>query len=987
MILHAIVCPSEESSSDHIPPLPATSPFFSSIDDSSDSDIPDTPPSPTHGTPLTETTLSTQRFISSLSLETLSDPYLDDLPDSSSDHSLPAPSSGMRPSHHLCSLVPSVPRLSVSITDRPSHSSSFVSPSRKRSRSLAASVPLSSLIPRALSSARADLFPSPKRIRSPESVTDLEGCLEDSFEPYVPREAGLGVDVRDESSNPPRSRETDVEADDDVERSDWIDIDPEIQMKINECVAYVNALRVRGIDVSVVVEVVDRDKVETGTRGLVKVRVDRVTHPVIAAIGQQSADMLERIRELEPDNRTRGRVNEQIDRRIAEVLGARHAARNLKPLMGDEGKQEEVNGNGENRNGGNRNGGNGNRGNGNGGVNGNGNGNKGRYGYNFDAIHIDNNLMDQKLKGYARSAENKRRLENNPRDNRGQQPIFKRDCTAAVTLNTQRDLVVNQPGIVCYECGRPRHFRKDCPKLRNRNRGNKTGNKNGNKTRNQTGGTEATARAYIIGGGGENLDSNVVTDTIYAVELADGRISKTNVVLRGCTLGLLGHPFDIDLMPVELGSFDVIIGMDWLAKYHNVIICDEKVVSIPYGDEVLIIRGGDCDGGSRSKLNIISCTKIQKYIEKGCQIYLTQVTSKKNEDKLEEKRLEDVPIEDIPKIAFRTRYGHYEFQVMPFRLTNATTTFRNLMNRVCKPYLDRFVTVFIDDILIYSKSRKEHEGYLSASILALLEGSEDFVVYCDASHKELGAVLMQKEKIIAYASRQLKANAMADSLSQKERGKLLRVEGLVMTIGLNLPKQILSAQSKAKKEKNFINKDLHEDDTLEKLTRQYLKEVVSKHEVPVSIISDRDENFTSHFWKSLNKALEPVEIMDREVKHLKQSHIPIVKETAEHLRYDDETLVENLLNIKRSSAKDKGKGIIQKTELPKKLKKKEMIQMSLDEEFVQKLYVEELAKEEARQEHKRYNLEKALELQRQLDQKKENVPKGDQAKEIDWNDP
>ncbi|GKF07740.1 putative reverse transcriptase domain-containing protein, partial [Tanacetum coccineum] len=183
-----------------------------------------------------------------------------------------------------------------------------------------------------------------------------------------------------------------------------------------------------------------------------------------------------------------------------------------------------------------------------------------------DAIRIAINLMDQKLKGYARSAKNKRRLENNPRDTRRQQPVFKRqnvrgqnvtraytagnnekkgyvrslpycnkcklhhagpctmrcgnrkrvghitrDCTAIVTPNTQRAPIGNQPGIVCYECGRPGHFRKDCPKLRNRNRRNKTRNKNGNKTGNQTGSNEATARAYTIGGGGANLDSNVVT--------------------------------------------------------------------------------------------------------------------------------------------------------------------------------------------------------------------------------------------------------------------------------------------------------------------------------------------------------------------------------------------------------------------------------------------------------------------------------------------
>nr|GFA11347.1 putative reverse transcriptase domain-containing protein [Tanacetum cinerariifolium] len=102
-------------------------------------------------------------------------------------------------------------------------------------------------------------------------------------------------------------------------------------------------------------------------------------------------------------------------------------------------------------------------------------------------------------------------------------------------------------------------------------------------------------------------------------------------------------------MPVELGSFDVIIGMDWLAKYHALIICDEKVVCIPYGYEVLIIQGDNYDGGS--KLNIISCMKTQKYIQKGCQVYLAQVTSKKAEDKSEEKRLEDVPIvREFPEV-------------------------------------------------------------------------------------------------------------------------------------------------------------------------------------------------------------------------------------------------------------------------------------------------------------------------------------------------
>ncbi|GJT65024.1 putative reverse transcriptase domain-containing protein [Tanacetum coccineum] len=279
-----------------------------------------------------------------------------------------------------------------------------------------------------------------------------------------------------------------------------------------------------------------------------------------------------------------------------------------------------------------------------------------------------------------------------------------RDCKVTnPATSTQRGQVVNQRVLTCFECGKQGHFRSDCPKLKDQNHGNKARNKNGV--------SEARGKAYVLGGGDANPDSNVAKGTFllnnyyasmifdsgadrsfvsttisallditldtldvsYVVELADGRISKTNTILRGCTLGLLGHPFNIDLMPVELGSFDVIIGMDWLANHHAVIVCDEKIMRIPFGDEFLIVQCDRDDKGEKLKLSIISCTKTQKYIKRGCPIFLAQVTKKETEDKSKEKRLEDVPTvrdflevfpEDLPGLP-PTRQVEFQIDLVP----------------------------------------------------------------------------------------------------------------------------------------------------------------------------------------------------------------------------------------------------------------------------------------------------------------------------------
>ncbi|GJW05400.1 putative reverse transcriptase domain-containing protein [Tanacetum coccineum] len=209
--------------------------------------------------------------------------------------------------------------------------------------------------------------------------------------------------------------------------------------------------------------------------------------------------------------------------------------------------------------------------------------------------------------------------------------------------------------------------------------------------------------------------------------------------------------------------------------------------------------------------------------------------------------------EDIPKTAFRTRYGYFEFTVMPFGLTNAPAIFMDLMNRVCKPYLDKFIIMFIDDILIYSKSEEEHEVNLKtildllkkeklyakfSKLLAFLDGPDDFVVYCDASKQGFGCVLMQRGKVIAYASRQLKtyeknytthdlelgavvfalkilrhylygtksANVVADALSRKERLKPRRVHAMSITIHSRLKTKIMEAQGEASKDLKALAK-------------------------------------------------------------------------------------------------------------------------------------------------------------------------------------
>ncbi|GJZ72625.1 putative reverse transcriptase domain-containing protein [Tanacetum coccineum] len=623
-----------------------------------------------------------------------------------------------------------------------------------------------------------------------------------------------------------------------------------------------------------------------------------------------------------------------------------------------------------------------------------------------------------------------------------------RDCKGkAMAMSANARLTVT-----CYDCGEKGHTRNYCPKKRDPR------------------GEEPRGRAYVITDTEKQQGPNVVTgtfllnnryatvlfdsgsdksfmntsfshlidinpvrlDTSYEVELADGRVASTNTILRGCTLNLLNHLFIIDLMPIELGTFDVVIGMDWLVDQDAIIICGKKVVHIPVKNKTLVVEGDH----STSRLKIISCIKASKYIERGHQLFVAHVTEKEPKEKC----LEDVPVirnfpevfpdelsglppprqeladqlqelsekgfirpssspwgapvlfvkkkdgsfrmcidyrelnkltvknryplpriddlfdqlqgssvyskidlrsgyhqlrireEDIPITAFRTRYGHYEFQVMPFGLTNAPalesvqflghvinnkgvhvdpakveaiqnwsapTTPKEVRQFLgLAGYYQRFIegfsliskplTKLTEKNKKYEWGTEEDEAFqtlkqrlCSAPILALPEGTKDFVVYCDASHKGYGAVLMQREKVIAYASRQLKkheenymthdlelgavvfalrlwrhylygtkctvytdhkslqyildkkelnmrqrrwiellsdydceiryhpgkANVVADALSRKDR-EPIRVRSLVMTVHTNLPERILNAQTEVMKEENVKAKNL-----------------------------------------------------------------------------------------------------------------------------------------------------------------------------------
>nr|GEW69717.1 hypothetical protein [Tanacetum cinerariifolium] len=396
----------------------------------------------------------------------------------------------------------------------------------------------------------------------------------------------------------------------------------------------------------------------------------------------------------------------------------------------------------------------------------------------------------------------------------------------------------------------------------------------------------------------------------YEIEIANGQLVESDKVIRGFKIEIEGHMFDINLIPFGSGSFDVIIGMDWLSKHKAEIICHEKVVRIPLQDGKVLrvigerpeekmrhLRSAKTKEQKQEDINVVrdffevflddlSGLLPIREIEFRIELVPEAIPIAKSPHRLAPSEMKElsgsqyfskidlrfgyhqlrVHEDDIPKTAFRTRYGHFKFTIILFGLTNSPTVFMDLMNRVCRPYLDKFMIIFIDDILIYSKTREEHEflehvingdgihvdpskieavknweasrtpyekcktfdwdekqerafqtlkeKLCNEPVLALTDGPEDFVIYCDASGLGLGCVLMQRELFNDYDCEIRyhpgKANVVADALSRKKIVKPKIVRAMNMTLQSSIKDRILVAQEEASDESTGLQRGLDE---------------------------------------------------------------------------------------------------------------------------------------------------------------------------------
>ncbi|GJS18897.1 putative reverse transcriptase domain-containing protein [Tanacetum coccineum] len=420
-------------------------------------------------------------------------------------------------------------------------------------------------------------------------------------------------------------------------------------------------------------------------------------------------------------------------------------------------------------------------------------------------------------------------------------------------------------------CGCSRGISKDenCRKLKNKNRGNQGGNVN------------APTKVYVVGNAGTNPDSNVVMGTFllnnrydsilfdtgadrsfvstsfssliditpttldhyYNVELADGKIIGINTIIRGYTLNFLNHPFNIDLMPVKLGSFDVIVGMDWLANVPCwLLIVAEKIVRIPWGNETLIVHGDESIRGNETRLNIISCTKTHKYLLEGHHVFLAHVTTKEIEDKSGRSDL-------------RTS-NHSRFSESCRRATEEAID-KGFIRPSSSPWGAPVLFVKKKDGSFWMCIDYRELNKLTMKIVILSQG---LMIYWDQlqGHSDINSKIDLRS---GYHQLRVREEDIPKTAFRTRYG---HYEFQVMLFGLtNSP----AGQGRTPKAIGFVGTTqdipmesaifvpMRETDPMEKLARMYLKEVVTRHGIPVSIICDRNPRFTSNFWRSLQKAL------------------------------------------------------------------------------------------------------------------------------------
>ncbi|GJU87094.1 putative reverse transcriptase domain-containing protein [Tanacetum coccineum] len=367
-----------------------------------------------------------------------------------------------------------------------------------------------------------------------------------------------------------------------------------------------------------------------------------------------------------------------------------------------------------------------------------------------------------------------------------------------------------EPG-TCYECGSREHYQNTCPKLNLEpsqvgNRLTIEGNRNSRNNKNQVKG-----RAFNVNAVGALQDPNVVTGTFslnhhYAtvIEVEDGKKVEVDRVICDCKLELGTSLFTIDLIPLGHGSFDVIVGMDWLSEHKAEIVCHEKVVRIPLENgEILHFQGGRTLGIAKALSNV----------------------------KVDEPKMSDISVvRDFVKVFLEDLSGLPPQRQVEFRI-DLVQFLGHVVNQN-GIHMDPTKIKAVKNWKAPTTPSKIRsflglaDKLCNAPILSLPDGIEDFIVYCDASNQGLGCVLMQRGKnelkmlqmrwIELFSDYECKiryhpgkANMVADALSRKERVKPRRIRAMAKTIQSGIRGMVLAAQDEMFKQENILVERLH----------------------------------------------------------------------------------------------------------------------------------------------------------------------------------